>query len=47
MQIFKKAFDLDPEVMSAFNYLYATLLSDYLIAENFEGNKPRSRFTAD
>jgi hypothetical protein len=30
--------------MDKFNYLYATLLTDYLLAENFEGNIPRYKF---
>jgi len=30
--------------MDSFNYLYATLMSDYLLAENFEGNVPRYKF---
>lgn len=30
--------------MDKFNYLYATLLTDYLLAENFEGNVPRYKF---
>jgi hypothetical protein len=44
LNAYQQAFDLPKDVMDKFNYLYATLLTDYLLAEYFEGNVPRYKF---
>lgn len=47
LEAFQKAFNLSPDIMNQFSYLYGVLLTDYLLAENFEGNPPRYKFRPD
>lgn len=40
-----KAFNLDPDTMSHFEFLFAGVFADILVCENFEGDIPRYGFT--